>query len=337
MAKKTALQLVNKLMNRINQNEILDIGSATGHSKNALNYLNEALQEIYNYAEGNWYTLLATRQFKTSLNGKITLVDYSGLTSETISITYNGVTTVLTGASDWTASTSNEVTAESIKTAINNSSPLNGLVAERFGVDVVVRVDPSVHLDGITAIATSAATTEMTVATEGNAEYSLPTDYGTTFVLKDMTNNRFLTSEYDKIIDAADPDEDSSGTPLIYSVRGDHYRLYPKPSSVLIFKEAYWKLVNELSANADLYTLPEFCEPVLLKIAEAELWYYLDKTQKGDRARSRANVLLEQAKDTNENLLNRILKLDSSGGMDRQGNLPIEPVFLGSNYEFPAF
>lgn len=333
MAKSTTLALVNGLMTEIDQAEIFDVSSAVGHAKVALRKLNDAIKEMYNKTDGRWYSLLTSRTFKSSFNAKITVVDYTALSTDTITITYNGTAVVLTEASEWTAATSNEVTATNIANAINAHASLDGITATALGNIVTARVTPSLNLDGITAVASSATTlTEMTVGTDGVDQITLTTDYAASYLMKDLTNNRIIISEWDKILDFDDPDEDSTGTPLIFSVRTDHLRLYPKPSSNIKIKEVYWKLPSVLSSNTDTYDLPEFCEAALVKIAEGELHYYLDKTQKGDRARDRAKILMEDAISTNDSILDRMLIMDSEGG-STSGRLI--PPSLGSNFANP--
>lgn len=334
MSKRTALQLVNDLLGEIYQTEITDISISTGHAKVALRKLNNAILEIYNKALGRWYTQLKTRQYKASFNSKIIVVDFSSLSGDIITITYNGTAVVLTEGVEFTAVTSNEVTAFAIATAINVHASLDGIVATAQGDIVIARVTPVVNLAGITATSTDSASTVMTAVVEGNGEFTLPDDFVAIFVLKDITNNRIIHSEWDKIIDHDDPDEDTTGTPLIFSIRTDHLRIYPKPDSAILIKEAYWKIATRLAANTDLYTLPEFCEAAILKVAEAEMWYYIDKTTKGDRARGRAKILIEDAVETNDQILSKILKLDASGE-GFFGDLAMIPPSLGSNFENP--
>ncbi len=333
MAKKTTQELVNEIMRRIQQADTSNVATATGHARVALGYLNDAIIEIYNKANGRWYSLLQTRRYKTSNNALITLVDFSLIALDTITITFNGTAVVLTEGTDFSAVTSNETTASNIATAITAASGLGAVVGTSEGVEATARA-PVANLDGITAVDTSAPTTGLTIALDDNGEYALASDFGAFFVVKDITNNRIIPSEWDKIIDLDDPDEDSSGTILIYSVRKDHVRMYPKPDSVVVIKEAYWQLVTRLTANSTLYDLPEFCETAILKVAEAETWYYLDKNSKGDRARGRAKILIEDAMETNDSILDRILMLEADF-TTRSGRLAMIPPSLGSNFSHP--
>ena len=323
-------------MRRIYQADVADVATATGHGQVALGYLNDAVIEIFNKVNGRWYNLLKTRTYKTSFNAFITVIDGSTLagSGSTITITLNGTATVLTEGIDWTGVASEETTATNIAAAVNASVPLADLTAVADGVDVTATVTTPVNLAGITAVATSAASTVMTAITQANGAYTLATDFGAFFIIKDIGNNRIIVSEWDKVIDFDDPDEDSIGTTLIYSVRTDHVRYYPKPDTAGIFKEAYWKLVTRLTANSSLYDLPEFCETAILKVAEGEMWYYLDKNSKGDRARGRAKILMEDAVETNNSILDRILMLEADF-YSRPAQFPLIPPFLGSNFSHP--
>lgn len=335
MAKKTAQELVNELMRRILQADVSDVAVATGHGRVALGFLNDAIIEIYNKANGRWFNLLTTRRYKTSFNALVTVLIFGNIALDTLTITLNGTATVLTEGVDFTAAISNEVTATAIATAINESLPLADLTATADGAIVTARVTTPVNLDGVTAVATSASAVDMTAVTEANGEYTLASDFGAFFVVKDITTNSIIPSEWDKIIDFEDPNEDGTGTILIYSVRTDHTRFSPKPSSVVVIKEAYWSLVSRLVANATLYDLPEFCETAIIKVAEAEMWYYLDKNEKGDRARGRAKILIEDALDTNDSILDRILKLDADVSF-RVKHFGLLPPSLGSNFQNPT-
>lgn len=63
MAKLTYLELTNRILRRINQADIADVASATGHALIIGNLINEA--QIQLYSEVNWYSLYTTRTFDT--------------------------------------------------------------------------------------------------------------------------------------------------------------------------------------------------------------------------------------------------------------------------------
>ena len=65
MAKKTFLELTNRVLRRINQSEITDVSTVSGgsHAHIITNMINEAQNELF--TETNWYSLYATRTFVT--------------------------------------------------------------------------------------------------------------------------------------------------------------------------------------------------------------------------------------------------------------------------------
>ena len=149
-----------------------------------------------------------------------------------------------------------------------------------------------------------------------------------------MTQNRVIYPDWSKVLDFDDPDEDSSGTTLVYTIENRSYKFHPKPASVDKIKEKYWKMPPKLTADADEYALPDTCEVALLTLAESNLQYFLDKSAKGDRLRILYNKsLLPDAKDSNDAILDKILTLDSSDSNPlNPSGLPLAPPFLGSNY-----
>lgn len=66
-------------------------------------------------------------QFATQ-SATITIVDYTGLSGDTVTINVNGTVTVLTEGVDWTAATSNNATAASLETAIEAITGLDATV-----------------------------------------------------------------------------------------------------------------------------------------------------------------------------------------------------------------
>lgn len=59
----TYLNAVNRILNRINQTQITDVTSVTGHAKIVTDLFNEAQIDVANIE--NWHTLVVTRTFST--------------------------------------------------------------------------------------------------------------------------------------------------------------------------------------------------------------------------------------------------------------------------------
>jgi len=340
MAKYTALELTNKILERIFQSEVGTIAGATGQAKIALGYLNDAILEIYNKNKGRWHTMLTNRKYVTPFDIIITVLDYTQLSGETITITYFGSSVVLTEGIDFSAVTDNATTADNIRDALIADSTLaansrSTAVSNNNIVTLYAQLASFTSgLSSITAVSTSVTDTSvLTVSAKGVERVFTPSDFGSMYVMKDVTNNQVIYSEYAKVLDMNDPNESEEGTPVVFSLRNDHLILMPRPSSNITIKEYYWKLPSKLSSDSDLYDLPEFCETAILKVAEGEMFYYIDKTSKGDRSRGRAKLLIEEAIDTNDGMLDRIISLDAS--FYGHTGLPLTPPSLGSNYSRP--
>lgn len=105
----------------------------------------------------------AIKAAAAAASGTITISDYSAVDAGD-TVTVNGI--VLTaGGTDWTAATSNAVTAQSLRDAINDKVP-GVLATANSGVVTVTAVSPGVAGNSI-ALATS-----MTVNTEGTVSGS---------------------------------------------------------------------------------------------------------------------------------------------------------------------
>ena len=335
MAKSTALQLVNKIMDRIFQDQIVDVSADTGHGRVALSFVNDAVMEMYNKISGRWHSMLTFRKYMTPFDVIVTVKDYSQLSGETITITYFGSSVVLTEGVDFTASTDNDTTAASLQAALIADTTLSAGTTAILSANEVTFYSTLVNFttgqNSITAVSTSVTDEDVLTATTRGAERMFtPANFGSMYLMKDLTNNRIIHSEYAKVLDFNDPDETEQGTPIIYSLRNDYLKMHPKPSSNIKIHEIYWKLPTTLAANSDEYDLPEFCDSAILKIAESEMYYYLDKTSKGDRARGRAKLLIEDAIETNDSILDRIMSLDASGS--NNNGLPLTPPNFGSSY-----
>lgn len=330
MARRTALQLVNNILGKIRQKPTTDLTALTAGSNAEiiLDYLNDAIIEISNSIDGKWYTLLKTRKWRTSFNVVVTVVDYTTLSGATITITFNGTATTLTEGVEWTAATDNDTTATSIALAI--STALSGVTATSV-LAVATAVTAPVNNTGMSVVATDAANTELTIALAENGEYAVASDFSGTHILLNMTDGLPILSEFDKTLSYYDPDEDQTGTPEIYTIENSNYKLYPIPGSVLTLKEKYWKEPTLLTANTDLYDLPSFVEAALIRLTEASVYSYLDKTNKGDRAMEKyERRLLPDAKSTNAEILDKLTVMNSSSMPTT--SLPIAPVRLPSNY-----
>lgn len=333
MAKRTSLQLLNVLLRKIKQGTVNSIVGLSGHSAAMLDCLNDAIIEIG--SEARWHTLLTTRKWRTSFDTLITVLDYTALSGKSITITYKGVAAAIVEGVNFSAVTDNATTAQNISDAIDAAALYDGITGS-VGIDasgnniVTTRTAPIDNV-GISAITTDAASTALTVATVAPTYFDTAADFDSEFMLKDLTNNRFLHPDWSKLLDAADPDESRTGTPEAYTIENDEYRLWPRPAQTNIIVEKYFKEVSTFSADTDVLLLPRFVEPVLNKLAEANAWYYLDKTEKGVVVYQSYKNLLEMAKERNEEVLDRLVQVDSTGGFTNTST-PLEAPSRGPNY-----
>ena len=332
MAKRTAKEMLNVLMVRIKQENASDISVVTGHAAAGLDFLNDALLEITNSTNGRWYSLLRNRIFQTSQNAIVTVLTFGNLSGETITLTIDGTAVVLTEGVDFNAVTDNNTTATNIATAISAIS--NAITGEAQTNVVTARITTPANDTGISVVATNSAAADLTIELEANGLYALPSQYHSSLIIKNISQNRIIISDWSKVLDFDDPDEDSDGTTLVFTIENESYRFHPRPSAVDTIKERFWKIPDRLAANTDLYELPEFCEVAILTLAESNLWFFLDKSAKGDRLRILyQRSLLPDAQESNDEMLDRIMKMDASDANPlNPSGYPLAPPFLGSNF-----
>jgi hypothetical protein len=111
--------------------------------------------------------ILGTWVFDSSTHAKqgvITVIDYSALALATITIEGTNLTnTVLIEEADWTAETSNDVTAANIQAAVD---AVEGVSASVSGSVVTIIADNSTTQADITTLSTDAAAGEMTASAQ---------------------------------------------------------------------------------------------------------------------------------------------------------------------------
>ncbi len=214
MAKRTALQLVNTVLARINQPQISDIAALTAgsHSDLILGYLNDAQNVLA--GEAVWFDLIISRTFST------------------------------------------------------------------------------------------VASTQT---------YAVLSDFAQGFALVDTTNDLVLVESDTKLILFRDPDSSSEGTPQFFSYQSGNYLLYPIPDAVYAMTDWYVKEPTSLAVNVDLSELPLSLEMCLLKWAETEIFDYLNNSTKSVLALGKYKTLRDLAVEKNEEIIDRIRVMDSTG------------------------
>jgi hypothetical protein len=328
MAKRSYLEMTNLILRRINEDDVTTTTSMTGKASIVGDLINDGQNMLF--AEADWYTLYKERIFQTSDDAVLVVLDYTGLSSATITITYNGTAYTITEGTDFAASTNNRTTAQNIATALDALSWSQVLVQVNTATaSIIVKADPQNNA-GISAIATSDDETNLDVTLSDNDTYGLATDFGRAIALIDYTNNKVLEPANFKYFDLANPNLGSSGTPSYYSIQGGNYRLHPVPSATNIILEKYWKEPLALTASDDYSDLPLEAENALLKWVEGEIWLYLNHSQKSVLIGQKFVQLLEKAIETNDNILDEMRVVNSN--TFSQSNTPLSPPQLPSHY-----
>ena len=310
MAKRTFLQLTNSVLRYINQAEVSSISmGATGHAAIVVDKFNEAVATVYN--ETNWYSLFKQRKFRTSQNASITVLDYTQ-TGDTITITRNGTATVLTEGVDWSNATSNEVSATALAAGIVTSFGASSVETEVSNAVVIVRNRAEDNV-GITAIATSDSVM-YTVALVDNELYDVASDFGRSVALLDKTSGQSIVESSPMAISLIDPDDSEGGNPRNFAVFGEQFRLYPTPSSVLTIVDRYFKIPATLALDGSTMDLPLECEPLVVKLVQSEMSFYVNSSVKGASLRSHYKSMLEQAVEMNEYIINQQTVLSPRNG-----------------------
>ena len=324
MAKTTFLNLTNQILRYINQEELSSVTGATGHGALVIDILNEAINTVYSAT--NWYSLFQQRQFRTSKNITISVDDYTS-TGDTLTFTRNGTSTVLTEGVNWSNATDNDTSATALADGIVTSFGATVVETEVTNENIIVR-NRSEDDVGFTAIATSDSSV-YTVALDNNGLYDMASDFGRSVALLDVTSNVVLSEASPMAISHYDPDDSELGNPTCFSAFGNQYRIFPTPSTTLTMIDRYFKIPASLTSDSDTIDLPLECEPLILKLVESEMAFYLNSSIKGTQLRSHYSKMLVDAVEMNEYILNKQNAIPSRFG---GRGLPMSPAQFPSGY-----
>ena len=125
--------------------------------------------------DGTYTTVFNTKPSIASNGSDLTVVDYTLLTGDTVTVTINGTPTVLTEGVDWTAATSNNATASSLQGAI---TALTGVTASVNTNVVSVNADNTYQATIATSDGTNLTISQANIAGDNTA--STNADIGTT-------------------------------------------------------------------------------------------------------------------------------------------------------------
>jgi hypothetical protein len=286
MAKIDYLEYINRVLDRINQDRIADVTAVSGDSQIVANYINEA-QDAINQ-EDTWYSLQKTRTFSSVVYTAST-ISFADTNPDTILDSANGLGNFQAGQTF----------------TVGGSASNNGVYV----------------IDTVTAGALTLQTTDsLTVEAAGSPisliaiTYPVAADFGTSYDMVDMTNNRPLAESFANLFNISDPDFDRTGTPSYFSVEGDFYRFYEIPAGIYKFRETYYKIPDTLTANTDTSDLPIETQLAIIEYAYARIQEYNRAIEVADRATSKFNKFLASAMKKNKAIMRRRQKVGTGSG-----------------------
>jgi hypothetical protein len=277
MAKLSYLTLTNRVLKRINRNEITDVSTVSGTDKIVTEFINEA--QTYLSSIEDWYSLYKTRKFST--------VTY---TASTISFANADPDTIDDSASGFGSFSSSQDVLVSGSTSNNGVWTVNTAAAGTLTLQ---------STDALTAEAEGSSITISAVT------YPVASDYSRTIDLMNTTQERLLEEEVTRNFDAYDPNEDHSSPPTHFSLVDGAYRLFPTPSANQVIRERYFAFPAALTANANTSDLPEETQNLIILYARYETLDYLQKYEEADRIRIEFRTQLKQARLANKTKLDR--------------------------------
>lgn len=307
MAKLTYLQLVNRILKRITQPEVATVTGITGQGKIISELINEAQTELWTETT-NWYSLFTERTFRTFTKSGTTIA-FNNANPDTITDSGNGFGSFQTGM---TIKVSGSTSNDGIYMLHPTTAPTAGTLTLQSS-------------DSLTAAAAGASVTIYMMT------FPVASDFGRAYHLVDLTNDRLLTEDVTRAFAEEDPQMTSYNQPTHFSMQGDFYRFHNIPAGAYTIIDRYWKVPTTLTADADVYTLPLFCENFLIHWPLMRVLEYMNKFEAADRVRTQIygkKGVLEKAMFANSKLVDQILRFQPSQG--RQG---IAPPKFPSSYE----
>lgn len=153
--------------------------------------------------------------------------------------------------------------------------------------------------------------TEREIASGTSGTLAVASDFDKSLVLVDKTNKKYLVEGLSRDFLMGDAGRDDTGPPTRFSAEGTNYRFDTIPTTSVTLTDVYWKQPTSLSANTDSSDLPLICEPLIIKWVESEIFAYVGNTVKSELALRRYNTLLPKAMDKNQEIVDRMIIVDS--------------------------
>jgi hypothetical protein len=305
MAKLTYLQLVNRVIKRITQPEVTTLVGITGQGKIISELINEAQSELWTETT-NWYSLFTERTFYTFTWPP------SGGTGKTLTYANTSPATITDSASGFAkfVTSSNIGMGQTIK--IQGSTYNDGV----YILSPTVAPTASVlTLQAADSFPTAGADTAVTAIYP--ITYPVTSDFGRTYHIADMTNNRILTEDTSRSMTTEDPQMQQYNEPTHFAMEGNFYRFYYISQTGYQLVDRYWKVPTTLSADSDTYVLPLFCENFLIQWSLMRVLEYMNKFDAADRIKlgiyTPNEGVLEKAKIANQRVIDRMLRFQPTG------------------------
>jgi hypothetical protein len=287
MAKLSYLELTNRVLKRITQNEITDVTTASGQAEIITELINEA--QNFLFMEDNWYSLYRTRKFVTVTYSAATIAAASG-SPDTFTDSASGFVTA--GFQD-----GQQIRTSGFSTnAANNSTwTLAASGGAAAGTLTLQTADTQVVTE---ALGDTVVVTAIT--------YPVASDWGRTIDIMDMTNNRILIEDDMRSFDEDDPDVDTTNIPSHFTIQGSFYRFHFMPAGTYTMRERYWAVPATLATNTATSDLPIEVENLLILYAQYQINEYLNEFDQADRHRIEFERQLKRAKSANKRKIDKM-------------------------------
>lgn len=303
MAKRTYLELVNRILIYMQEDVVTTLDGASGKVLYVKELFNDAQKSIYGLT--NWYTLFIKRSFRTSPSPTITIKDFTS-TGDTFTIERDGDVKIFTEGVEWNNSVNNKTSAIAFGDAIQDFYDTLGEVVVVTVVNAIVTVRNKPEDDvGFTSLVLSNE-----VAYEGelanNPIYDVAEDFGRSIIITDKTNNWSLMPISEKDIARINPNELRGGSPRFYSSFGGFYNFYPIPSGTTTLVDRYYKVPKTLVNGEDVSDLPEELEPSMIKLVTSDAVFFKENTARAGILRTQYEKEVQELKLANDNIIDKI-------------------------------
>lgn len=300
MAKRTYLELVNRILIYMQEDVVSTLDGASGKVLYVKELFNDAQKTIY--GKTNWYSLFVKRSFQTSLSPTITMVDFT-ITGETLTLDRDGDQKVFTEGVDWNNITDNATSAQALGDVIQSFYG-DVVVVDVTNTIITVRNKPENDVGFTSSVSSNESA--FTATLKGNAIYDVAEDFGRSIIIVDQTNNWSLRPIAEKDIARINPNGIRGGSPRFYSSFGDFYNFYPVPNGNTTLVDRYYKVPKELVNDDDLSDFPLELESAMIKLVTSDAVFFKENTARAGILRTQYKDEIEELKLANDFILDKI-------------------------------